>query len=62
MDLTNELVAHSVFGIGRAISQDGRNILTIQFSEKTCVKRFLYPDSFEKYLTMYNPAVAQKVF
>ena len=60
MDLINELVEHPVFGSGRVISQDDRRI-TIQFSKQTGVKRFLYPDAFEKYLNMCNPAAAQNV-
>ncbi|MDD2300538.1 MAG: hypothetical protein PHU69_13005 [Fermentimonas sp.] len=60
MDLTNELVEHPVFGTGKVISQDDRRI-TIQFSEETGEKRFIYPDAFEKYLKMCNPAAAQKV-
>lgn len=60
MDLTNELVEHPVFGTGTVISQDDRRI-TIQFSKETGVKRFLYPDAFEKYLNMCNPTAAQKV-
>lgn len=60
MDLTNELVSHPVFGTGRVISHDDRRI-TIQFSEETGEKRFIYPDVFEKYLNMCNPTAAQKV-
>lgn len=60
MDLTNEPVEHPVFGTGRVINQDDHRII-IQFSEKIGVKRFLYPDVFEKYLNMCNPAASQKV-
>jgi hypothetical protein len=60
VDLANELVEHPVFGTGRVISHNDR-MITIQFSEKTGVKRFLYPDVFEKYINMCNPAASQKV-
>lgn len=59
-DLIGELVAHPVYGTGKVISQDDRRI-TIQFSEETGIKRFIYPDAFEKYLNMYNPEAAQNV-
>lgn len=60
MDLTNEQIEHPVFGTGRVINQDDKRI-TIQFSEETGEKIFMYPDAFEKYLNMCNPAAAQKV-
>ncbi|MDD3269043.1 MAG: hypothetical protein PHX14_06955 [Syntrophomonadaceae bacterium] len=60
MDLKSELVAHPVFGTGRVISHDGKRI-SIQFSEETGEKCFVYPDAFEKYLKMDNPVAAQKV-
>ena len=60
MDLTNELVEHTVFGTGRVISHDDTRI-TIEFSKETGEKRFLYPDAFAKYLNMCNPATAQNV-
>lgn len=60
MDLTNEIVEHPVFGEGRVLCKDDRRI-TIQFPGETGIKRFIYPDAFEKYLNMCNPAAAQKV-
>lgn len=60
VDLINELVEHPVLGTGRVISQDNRRI-TIQFCEEADEKRFIYPDAFEKYLNMSNPAASQKV-
>jgi len=60
MSLINEQVSHSVFGIGRVISLDD-SIMAIQFSEKTVLNKFVYPDAFEKHLTMCNPAVAENV-
>ena len=60
VDLTNELVEHPVYGTGRVIIQDNRRI-TIQFSEETEQKRFIYPDAFDNCLNMCNPAAAQKV-
>ena len=60
MDLTNELVEHPVFGTGRVIIQDKQRI-NIQFSRETAIKRFIYPDAFEQFLSMYNPVAAQMV-
>ncbi|MEN6328582.1 MAG: hypothetical protein ABFD18_20540 [Syntrophomonas sp.] len=60
VDLIDELVAHPVFGTGRVIRQDGSRI-TIQFSEETGEKRFIYPDAFAKHLNMCNSSVAQSV-
>jgi len=60
MDLINELVEHSVFGTGKVIGQDDKQI-TIQFPEVKGGKCFVYPDAFEKYLTMCNPSLAEKV-
>lgn len=60
MDLTNELVTHPVFGKGKIIDQESTRI-TIQFTKEIGVKQFIYPDAFEKYLNMCNPATAQSV-
>ncbi len=60
MDLTNELVEHPFFGTGRVIVQDNQRI-NIQFSGETAIKRFIYPDAFERFLSMNNPAAAQTV-
>lgn len=60
MGLINERVEHPEFGTGKVISQDD-NRITIQFSKETGTKRFIYPDAFEKYLTIFNPSAEKKV-
>jgi len=60
VDLKNEPVTHPVFGTGIVIFQDKKRI-TIEFPGETGIKHFLYPDAFEKYLTMSNSSAAKKV-
>ena len=60
MDLKNEPVIHPVFGEGIVVNQDHERI-TIQFDAETGIKHFMYPDAFEKYLTMSNATAAKKV-
>lgn len=60
MDLINETVEHPVFGTGKVIHHDAKRI-TIQFAKEIGIKLFVYPDAFDKYLKMCNPAAAQEV-
>ena len=58
MQLTGQNVNHTAFGEGVIKGQKG-NIITVEFPQGE--KRFLYPDVFEQYLTMSDPAAAQKI-
>jgi len=60
VDLTNELVTHSVFGTGKVTGQEHTRI-TIQFAKEIGIKQFIYPDAFEKFLKMSNPKSAKSV-
>jgi hypothetical protein len=53
MNLVKEKIRHTLFGDGKVISQEAE-ILSIQFSEQYGIKKFVYPDAFEKYLKLYN--------
>lgn len=53
MNLANEQIRHILYGDGKVICQEG-DYLSIQFSEKYGIKKFLYPDAFQKYLKMHN--------
>jgi len=49
MELVNGQVEHILFGIGRIVSLE-EEVLYVEFSEKNEIKRFVYPDAFDKYL------------
>jgi hypothetical protein len=53
MNLVKEKIRHTLFGDGKVISQEA-DILSIQFSEQYGIKKFVYPDAFEKYLKLNN--------
>ena len=55
MELVNLKIEHTFFGEGKVVSQEA-DILTVEFSGKYGVKKFIYPDAFEKYLKLYDPA------
>ncbi|MEA4847542.1 MAG: hypothetical protein VB106_09960 [Clostridiaceae bacterium] len=53
MNIVNEQVKHILYGDGKVICQE-TDYLSVQFSEQYGIKKFLYPDAFEKFLKMYN--------
>ena len=58
MNLDNLEVRHKAFGLGTVVSTDGK-YMTIRFGE--AVKSFVYPDSFEKYLTLADGTVSEEI-
>ena len=58
MVLENLQVRHKAFGIGTVISVDGK-YLGIQF--ECGVKSFVYPDAFEKFLTLADGTVSEEI-
>ena len=56
MDFLNLQVKHNVFGEGTVISQNGK-YFTVAFNG--CQKNFVYPDAFEKFLTMTDGTVPE---
>lgn len=56
MDLINEEITHKVFGEGNIIEQDA-SFITVDFNED--IKKFVYPDAFEQYMTLNNQQTAQ---
>lgn len=59
MDMKNQQVTHTVFGTGSILRSDDRH-LTVAFPEHG-EKLFVYPDAFEKFLTMSDPTLAVQV-
>jgi hypothetical protein len=53
MNILNEHVCHVVYGDGNVVSLES-NVLTVQFSGQEEVKKFIYPDAFEKHLRLNN--------
>lgn len=51
MDLLHEKVTHKSFGEGKIIAQDD-SFITIAFKDET--KRFVYPDAFDKFITLQD--------
>jgi hypothetical protein len=58
MELNNLQVKHKVFGIGTVVETDGK-YMTILFGDVR--KNFVYPDSFEKYLTLADGTVSEEI-
>jgi hypothetical protein len=53
VNIINEQIEHILYGDGKVIRQEA-NILFMQFAEQYGVKKFIYPDAFEKYLKLNN--------
>lgn len=60
MDILNEKVEHIMFGSG-VITEMNKNKISIQFQEKIGTKMFIYPDAFEKFLKVSNPALENNI-
>ena len=58
MNLVNTTVKHKAFGVGTVVSQDGKYI-TVQFEGAS--KVFVYPDIFEKFLTLEDGTVSAEI-
>lgn len=58
MVLDNLQVKHKVFGIGTVVSTNGK-YMTIRFDGAD--KSFVYPDSFEKYLTLADGTISDEI-
>ena len=58
MNLVNLQVKHKAFGPGVVISAQGKYV-TVKFSEST--KVFVYPDIFEKFLTLADGTVSDEI-
>ena len=58
MNLDNLEVRHKAFGLGTVVSTDGK-YMTIRF--EGAVKSFVYPDSFEKFLTLADGSVSEEI-
>lgn len=60
MNLIDQLAVHRIFGVGSVRSiEDGR--IEVQFSERTGIKFFPYPDAFRSFLKMCDPNVQELV-
>lgn len=58
MNLINEEVTHKVFGEGNIVDHD-ESIITIDFNEG--IKKFVYPDAFEKFITLNDESIANSL-
>lgn len=58
MNLINEEITHKVFGDGSIIDQD-ESFITVDFNEE--VKKFVYPDAFEKFIKLKNEDTAKSL-
>ena len=58
MVFDNLEVVHSTFGPGVIVSKDGKYI-TVKF--QSAEKKFVYPDSFEKYLKLSDGTVSEEI-
>lgn len=58
MVLENLTVRHKSFGVGTVISTTGK-YMKVKFD--SCEKNFVYPDSFEKFLTLEDGTVSDEI-
>ena len=58
MNLENLEVKHKAFGLGVVVSAQGKYI-TVNFDNAT--KTFVYPDSFEKFLTLADGTISTEI-
>ena len=58
MSLENLEVLHKSFGPGVIVSQNGK-YFTVKFA--SCEKVFVYPDIFEKFLTLADGSVSEEI-
>ncbi|MBD7986274.1 malate synthase [Sporosarcina sp. Sa2YVA2] len=56
MNLLNEEITHKVFGEGNIVEHED-SVLTVDFN--TDIKKFVYPDAFENFLTLNDPLTAK---
>ena len=54
----NLTVRHKKFGLGVILSKQGK-YMVISFPE--CTKNFVYPDAFEKFLTLEDGSVPEQI-
>ena len=60
MHLIHERVEHKSFGTGEVIDQT-ENIIQVRFSESGVIKKFIFPDSFESFLSICNENLAAEI-
>ena len=58
MVFDNLAVRHKSFGVGKVVSYDGK-YMTVKFDAAT--KVFVYPDAFEKFLTLEDGSVSDEI-
>ncbi len=58
MNLINEEITHKVFGEGNIVGQED-SIITVDFDEE--IKKFVYPDAFEKFITLNDQDMAKSL-
>ena len=58
MDLINQKVKHSVFGIGTITEQSATSV-TVQFPSK--ISKFIYPDAFTKFINTEDISVQSSI-
>ena len=58
MVLVDLQVKHKKFGVGKIVAQDG-NYIKIKF--ESAEKNFVYPDAFEKFLTLADDTVSDEI-
>jgi hypothetical protein len=61
MNVIDEQVIHSKFGVGQVLSNDDGRIIVL-FSDDLGQKVFLYPEAFGHYLKMCNPIIQDIVY
>lgn len=58
MNLVNKEITHKVFGEGNIVGHE-KSIITVDFNED--IKKFVYPDAFEKFITLNDSTTANSL-
>ncbi len=58
MVFENLRVRHKKFGVGVVLAKQGKYLI-VRFDE--CTKNFVYPDAFEKFLTLEDGTVPEQI-
>ncbi|ARJ37436.1 malate synthase [Sporosarcina ureae] len=58
MNLINEEITHNVFGEGNIVEHE-ESFITVDFNKD--LKRFVYPDAFENFITLNNRSMAESL-
>ena len=60
MQLIHEHVTHKLFGTGEVVDQT-ENIIKVRFGKTETARKFVFPDSFETFLSICNEKLVPEI-